>query len=232
MISTTRRSQLSYTISREVVASDNRSKQSAVARGERPSSFPDRPMDRPCRRLVCSICRNRSPQEPTPQRAGETARDAGRSAAGRAAFSRARACRDAGSGASPAGILERCRIPSRIGERPKPAQRRQPDAGGARGRVRRHRHIAALRGQAVAARLRRGQRARDLRRAVADFLVADPGRDGQIRRRHHARRQSRRGWPVVADRAGAAHDASRPAALSVDHGGGAGRRRRCSMATA
>ena len=111
-----------HTVSREVVASGNRSKQSAVAGGERTSSlrigrwivlvadwFARYAATAPGRSRYCNA-------------RGETARDSDRLAAVRVAFSRARACREAGSGASPAGILERCRIPSRIAEQPRPAR--------------------------------------------------------------------------------------------------------------
>ena len=75
--------------------------------------FSDRPMDRPCRRLVCSDM-----PQPLPAGAGTAMRRMIRPAMPvarlpiRTGFSRGRACRDAGSGASPAGIFERCRIPS------------------------------------------------------------------------------------------------------------------------
>ena len=49
------------------------------------------------------------------------------------------------------------------------------------------------------------KQARDSWRRVADLLGPGPGRYGQIRLRHHARRQPGRGRPAGADRAGAAH---------------------------
>ena len=56
-------------------------------------------------------------------------------------------------------------------------------------------------------------------------MVPGAGGHSQIRPRHHARRQSRRGRPACTHRTGVAHDTPRAAAIPVDHGDGPGRRR-------
>ncbi len=114
---------------------------------------------------------------------------------------------------------------TRSAGRPGARQRPELDDRRARRRLRRHRHLAALCGAPVPGRFRRFERARHSRCAVADRLVAGAGRHGQIRPRHHAGGQSRRGRAAGADRAGLAHDATRTAAISVDHGGRPCRRR-------
>ncbi len=110
-------------------------------------------------------------------------------------------------------------------ERNSPEPRLAADIGRARRRLRRYRHLAALRGAPVARRFRQYERARDPRRPVADRVDAGSSRHPQIRARHHAGRQPRRRRAVGPDRAGAARGKPLAAALSVDHGGGPGRGR-------
>ena len=110
-------------------------------------------------------------------------------------------------------------------ERASSQRRFAADHRRARCRLRRHRHFAALRGAPVAGRFRRFERARGARRPIADRLGAGAGRHGQIRARHHARRQPRRGRAVGADSIGAARNEPFTQASPVDHGGGPGRRR-------
>ena len=89
---------------------------------------------------------------------------------------------------------------------------RRHHAGGARRRVRRHRHEPAVRdAHGVRDRPRPApDRGRRLRRHLARVLGDHAGRHGQVRPADHARRQPRRGRDHGPDRAGARHP-GRPA---------------------
>ncbi len=89
----------------------------------------------------------------------------------------------------------------------------QPGDRGPRRRLWRYRHLAALRRQAVLRGRRPCQQGQRLRRSVADRLVADRGRHGQICAGADARRQSRRGRHPGVDGAG---DARRGGRVSLD----------------
>ena len=91
-------------------------------------------------------------------------------------------------------------------------------------RLRRYWHLAALCRKAIHQQHGDDHPGQCLWRAVADRLGADPRRHAEIRRRHHAHRQPRRGRHPGLDRAGLAGELAAALDPALDFMGGAARR--------